>query len=175
MSLTWIHEDVGLIPGLTQCVKDTALLWAVVVGQDAAQILYCCAVALAMPAAIAPIRPLAWEPPYAVGAAIKRLYKHTHTHIHTHIHLYGEKKLNISFHYPSIPPPLHKDNNLKNTYFWSILLNLLLCSFTVCFYLCIYICTYTFKIYTVNIIMLFIWFCNYSVFIYSPKFLCPCT
>ena len=31
------------------------------------------------PAAVAPIGPLAWEPPYATGAALKR-QKDTHTH-----------------------------------------------------------------------------------------------
>ena len=31
------------------------------------------------PAAIAPILPLAWEPPYAVGAALKRKTKKTKT------------------------------------------------------------------------------------------------
>ena len=49
------HEVSGLIPGLTQRVKDLMLLW-----------LWC------RPAAVAPIQPLAWEPPYAVGAALKR-------------------------------------------------------------------------------------------------------
>ena len=42
---------MGLIPGLAQWVKDLALH---------------------RPVATAPIRPLAWEPPYASGAALKR-------------------------------------------------------------------------------------------------------
>ena len=29
------------------------------------------------PAAMAPIRPLAWEPPYVTGAALKKVYKST--------------------------------------------------------------------------------------------------
>ena len=32
------------------------------------------------PAATAPIQPLAWEPPYAVGVALKKTRTHTHTH-----------------------------------------------------------------------------------------------
>ena len=71
-NLTRNHEVVGLIPGLAQWVKgsgvavrssgvghrcglDASLLW-----------LWC------RPAATAPIRSVAWEPPYAEGAALEK-------------------------------------------------------------------------------------------------------
>ena len=53
-NLTGIHEDTGLIPGLTHVLR---------IG-----------IAVAVAATVA-IRPLAWEPPYTIDAAPKRQKK----------------------------------------------------------------------------------------------------
>ena len=52
------HEVAGVIPSLTQWVKDPALLWL-----------------WHRPVATAPIGPLAWEPSYAAGAALEKTKK----------------------------------------------------------------------------------------------------
>ena len=54
------HEVEGSIPGLPQWVKDPVLLW-----------LWC------RMEAVAPIGPLAWEPTYAVGTALKSKKRRT--------------------------------------------------------------------------------------------------
>ena len=55
MNPTSTHEDSGSIPGLVHWVKDLVFLWL-----------------WRRPAAIAPVWPLTWEPPYAVGAALNK-------------------------------------------------------------------------------------------------------
>ena len=72
MNPTRNHEVVGLIPGLAQWVKDLALLWL-----------------WRRPAATAPIRPLAWEPPFATSAALKKKKKKEKRKMCVHKYVYS--------------------------------------------------------------------------------------
>ena len=74
MNPTRNHNVVGSIPGLAQWVKDLALAVSSIVGHryslDPTSLWLRCRLA-----ATTPIRLLAWEPPYAAGAAVEKTKK----------------------------------------------------------------------------------------------------
>ena len=75
-NLTGIHGDTGLIPGLAQWVKGIALSCGVGCrcGLDPALLWLWHKLV-----ATAPVQPLAWEPPYAMGANLKKKETKTNT------------------------------------------------------------------------------------------------
>jgi len=72
-NLTSIHEDTDLIPGLAHRVKDLGVATSCVgcrSGSDPVLLWL-----WHRPVATALLQPLAWAPPYAAGAALKRQTK----------------------------------------------------------------------------------------------------
>ena len=70
-NLTRNHEVAGLVPGLAQWVKGSGVAVSCGVGRRRGldpMLLWL----WRSPVATAPIRPLAWEPPYAAGAALEK-------------------------------------------------------------------------------------------------------
>ena len=66
---TSIHEGVGSIPGLVQWIKGSGVATSCGVGHRRISD------PLRRPAAMVLIPPLAWEPSYAMGVALKRQTK----------------------------------------------------------------------------------------------------
>ena len=93
MNPTSIHEDSGLIPGLTQWTGDPALPVSCGIGwshgSDPMLLWLCC-----RPAAVALIPTLAWELPYDVGAAPKKNITTNRPTLKKFLSVYFRKKKN---------------------------------------------------------------------------------
>ena len=74
--------------------------------------------------AVAPIQPLAWEPPYAVGEALNththahahtRVRAHTHTHTNSNNRIKTKVLLNWPPQLPGTPPPGHLGDQVSTS------------------------------------------------------------
>ena len=74
-NLTCIHEDVGLIPGLTQWVRESSIAMSCGIGHRHSSLDLALLWLWCRPAAAVPIPLLAWELPYATGAALRKKRK----------------------------------------------------------------------------------------------------
>ena len=86
-----------------RCGLDPVLLW-----------LWC------RPVATALIRLLAWEPPYAAGAALEKTKRHTHTRTHTHTHTQKKTPLILNHKLEIVKPS--EEGMLKAEIGWNIVL-----------------------------------------------------
>ena len=72
--MTSIHKDLGLIPGPAQWVKISNIALSCGMGHRLSLDLALLCL-WHRPAAVAPIQPLAWERPYAMGVGLKKQKK----------------------------------------------------------------------------------------------------
>ena len=78
---TSIHEDVGSIPGLTEWVGGAGIAVSCGVGlrrSSDPMLLWL----WRRPVATTPVRPLTWEPPYAVGAALEKTKRQKNIYVY---------------------------------------------------------------------------------------------